>query len=226
MKTKFQSFYQIIYYSFFLICFFFSANLEAQISIGVKGGYSNAWEDYGDVELPEDAQIDVKGYYVSILSYLKINKHLQVGIEPGFVQRGAACIPGFNPFIGDTEFRLNYIELPLMVRGNFSFAKERLEVFGKVGYGGSMVAKGTEVLTIIGSDEPPEETEIDFQNQFSSLNKYDHGLYGGFGFGFNFGKNQLFVEGNYYHGMRDFDNNNTSKNRSLQIGIGFIRKIK
>ena len=107
---------------------------------------------------------------------------MQVGIEPGFVQRGAACIPGFNPFIGDTEFRLNYIELPLMVRGNFSFAKERLEVFGKVGYGGSMVAKGTEVLTIIGSDEPPEETEIDFQNQFSSLNKYDHGLYGGFGF--------------------------------------------
>jgi len=112
-----------------------------------------------------------------------------------------------------------------MVRGNVSFAKDRLEVFGKLGYGGSMVAKGTEILTIFGSDEPPAETEIDFENQFSSLNKYDHGVYGGFGFGYNFGKNQLFLEGNYYHGLKDFDNNNTSKNRSLQLGIGIARKI-
>jgi len=225
MKTKFQSVYQIAIYSFLLICLFLSTNLEAQISIGVKGGYSNAWEDYGDVELPDDAQIDVNGYYFSILSYLRINKHLDIGLEPGFVQRGAACVPGFNIFEGDTEFQLNYIELPLMIRGNISFAKEKIEVFGKVGYGGAMVQKGTEKLTIFGSDEPPTETKIDFENEFSSLNKFDHGAYGGFGIGFNFGKNQLFLEGNYYHGLKDFDNNNTSKNRSLQLGLGFLKNL-
>ena len=222
MKIKSHPIYQI---TFIIVCLLLSNHLNAQISIGVKGGYSNAWENYGDVVLPDDAQIDVSGYYFSVLSYLKINKHLDIGIEPGYVQRGAACVPGFNVFVDDTEFRLNYIELPLMIRGNFSFAKEKLEVFGKLGYGGSMIQKGTEIQTIFGSDEPPLETRIDFENQFSSLNKYDHGMYGGFGFGFNFGKNQLFLEGNYYHGLKDFDDNNASTNRSLQIGFGFMREI-
>ena len=223
---KIKSVLQITFLTCFIFCLFNSTQLDAQITIGIKGGYSNAWEEYGDVGLPDDAQIDVKGYHVSVLSYLKINKHLDIGIEPGWVQRGAACIPGWGPiFEGDTEFKLNYLELPLMVRGNFSFAKDRIEIFGKVGYGASMVQKGTEIVTMFNSDNPPVKTEIDFKDEFSSLNKYDHGAYGGFGLGFNLGKNQLFVEANYYHGLKDFDNNNTSLNRSLQLGVGFSRKI-
>ena len=208
---------------FLLFTFLFSYQVEAQISIGIKGGYSNAWEYYGDVDLPDDAQIDVDGYYFSLLSYLKLNKHLDIGVEPSFVQRGAACIPGFDPFLGDTEFQLNYIEIPLMLRGNICFLNDKLEAFGKIGYGASMVQKGIGQTTFIGSEDPPIITEIDFSNPLSSLNRFDHGLYGGLGLGVNLGNNQLFLEGNYYNAFRDFDSNNTSKNRSLQLGIGFVR---
>lgn len=209
---------------FFLFC---STQLKAQLTIGIKGGYSNAWEDYGDVNLPDDAEIDVKGFYISLLSYYKINKHLAIGLEPGYVQRGAACRPGWEPvFAGDTKFVLNYLELPVMIRGNFSLLKEKIEIFGKIGYGASMLQKGTEVVTSFAPINPSTiETEIDFEGKFSALNKYDHGAYAGFGFGFNLGKNQLFVEANYYHASIDFDDNNTSLNRSLQFGVGFTRFI-
>lgn len=207
-----------------MLCLFYSSQLEAQLSIGIKGGYSNAWEEYGDVNLPDDAEIDVNGFFISLLSYYKINKHLAIGLEPGYVQRGAACRPGWEPvFEGDTKFVLNYLELPVMIRGNISLFKEKMEVFGKIGYGVSMLQKGTEVVTSFDSDDPPVSTKIDFEGRFSALNKYDHGAYGGLGFGFNLGKNQLFVEANYYHASIDFDDNNTSLNRSLQFGVGFTR---
>jgi len=94
-----------------------------------------------------------------------------------------------------------------------------------VGYGLSVLQKGTEIETPLGSDDPPIEVDIDFEGRFSSLNKYDNGMYSGIGLGFNFGKNQIFFEGNYYHSLKDFDDNNTSENRSLQIGIGFVRNL-
>ncbi len=89
-----------------------------------------------------------------------------------------------------------------------------------------LVQKGTEITTFPKDINPPIKTTIDFENSFSSLNKFDHGAYGGIGFGFNFGMNQLFIEGNYYHGLKDFDDDNTSKNRSLQLGLGFSRSLR
>ncbi len=212
MKNIFQS----STYTLVLILFI-STFSNAQISLGVKGGISNAWEFYGDVGLPEGAQIDVNGYHFAILSYYELTPFLSVGVEPGYVQRGAACVPGWNEWVGDTKFMLNYIELPLMLRGNVSFFNDQIEIYGKTGISGGFVQKGMEIIDPQSDGIPITRTKIDFKDEFESLQRFDYGIYGGLGFAFNFGQNSFFIEGDYYHGLRDFDRLNTSKNRSIQL---------
>lgn len=198
----------------------------AQFSIGIKGGASNAWEYYGDVDLPDGAEIDVNGFYISILSYYRFSKHISIGIEPGYVQRGAACVPGWNPFVGDTKFMLNYIEAPLFLKANTTLFKDKISLFGKLGMGGSYLQSGIEIIESAFPEIPDLRTKIDYEGRFESLNAFDYGAYGGAGIGFNFGDTQLFLEGNYYHALMDFDSNNTSQNRSLQLGLGLIKTFK
>ncbi len=206
----------------FTLCLSFQ-QLHAQFSLGLKGGYINAWQDYGDVELPENAQIDVNGINISALAYFRINKYLQIGIEPGFVQRGAACIPGWMPiFEGDTAFELNYVEAPLMVSGNLPLFKSRFEVFGKLGYGVSYLASAYREETAgWGNDNPVIRTKMDL-GENSILNQFDHGAYSGLGIAYNFGVHQVFIESNYYRGFTNAERFNQSQNRSVNFNLGYI----
>lgn len=209
-----------------MLCFT-SITLTAQLTIGVKTGYTNAWEDYGpDVDLPEDAEIDVDGYNASLLLHYKINKHLQIGVEPGFAQRGAACVPGWMPiFEGDTKFFFNYAETPLFVTGNLPLLNDKLNIFGRLGYGASFLVSAYREETVLGEDEPFLREKMDL-GENSILNRWDHGAYGNFGIGYNLGKHQIFVEASYYHGMTDAERFNYSRNRSLSFNLGYQFSLK
>jgi len=201
-----------------------SIQLNAQISIGLKAGYVKAWEEYGDVELPDDAQIHVGGFQISALAYAQISNNLEIGIEPGFVQRGAACIPGFIDFNQDTKLLLNYGELPLILKGKINLLGSKIEVFGKLGYGVSMIINGSSEVRDLSGVFPPVKTDLDIKNN-ETMERWDHGLYSGLGVAYNFGKNQIFFESNFYHGLRDVEKFNTSKNRSLQFNVGYMMRF-
>ena len=207
-----------------------SAQASAQFSIGIKGGFTKAWEDYGDVDLPEDAEIDVSGFNISGLAYYRLNNYLQVGIEPGYIQRGAACVPGWNGgfdpiFEGDTKLFLNYAELPLMVSGNVSFFQKKFEIFGKAGYGLTFLTTAYSEEIDLGSDEPAIRTKLTLDDDSSNLNRWDHGFYGGLGIAYNLGRNQFFVESDYFMGLKDAERSNTSKNRSIDFSIGYLIRL-
>lgn len=199
--------------------------LKAQLSIGLKAGYTNAWESYGpDVPLPENAETDVSGINISAMAYYKLGKFLSIGIEPGYVERGAACFPGFGIiFNGDTKFFLDYVEAPLMISANLPLFNKKIELYGKLGYGASMMVKAEREVTPL-NDEPVTTTPIQLGPE-SILNRWDHGAYGGVGIGYNFGKTQVFVESNFYYGMRDAERSNVSKNRSVNVNLGVSRRI-
>jgi hypothetical protein len=193
----------------------------AQFSLGVKAGYLRAWQEYGDVGLPDDALIHINGFQVSALAYFPISNYLEVGLEPGFAKRGAACVPGFTSFDSDTRFLLNYAELPLMISAKIPFLQNRFAFYGKTGFGASAVITGTREDITLGSDAPPQRTKMDF-GASSRFNRWDYGLYGSLGFSYTMGINRLFLDVSYYNGLRDFDQFNTSKNRSLFIGLGYL----
>ncbi len=216
---------------FVLICLLIATQVSAQFTVGIKGGYTNAWEQYGDVDLPDDAEIDISGFNISSQVYYKLNNHLQLGIEPGVVKRGAACRPGWNigpdPFFNaDTKILLNYVEAPIMVLGNLGFFQNKLELFGKIGYGAAYLSSGVleQLQQGTGFDDPVLKTPLDLSKS-SNMNRWDHGAYAGMGLGYNLGRHQVFIESDFYMGMKDAERFNTSKNRSVDFSIGYLIRL-
>ncbi len=216
MKTQ-----KLLLISFFA---FFTFQLSAQISIGLKTGYTRAWEKY-DVEVPDDARIHVRGFNIAGMVYLKVNNYLSIGVEPGYIERGAACVPGWNSidpgFRGDTELFLKYAEMPVMVKSQLPLFNGKLEVFGKAGYGMAYMTTAFEQTTDLDGILPAVRSKIDLSND-DRLNRLDHGFYSTIGLSKSLGKGKIFIETAYYGSVRDADRNNFSKNRNLNFNIGYL----
>ncbi len=202
--------------------------IYAQVYLGLKGGYTDAWQEYGDVNLPEDAETHVKGFNVTAQVYIQKGDVFQFGIEPGLVRRGAACVPGWNGglnpiFDGESKFFLSYVELPVMVMARTPFYHKRFELFGKFGYGPSVMVKA--VREDIPNDGIRPPSRVDMRTRSTVLNRWDHGISGGLGFGVNLKSSQIFVETGFYMGMRDAERFNRSRNRSIDYSIGYRLSI-
>lgn len=200
----------------------FSITLQAQISVGFKGSFVKAWEDYGDTFVPEGADINIEGGQFSLILNKSIGKNFQVGVEPGIVRRGAACEPGFIDFAGESRILYNYLELPVMFGAKFPLLNNRFEIFGKCGYGAAYAVSAKRKF-----DRPNQPNDTDAVNFSDETNKkrWDHGAYGSFGFGWNVWSGQIFLEGTYYHAMMHADTTFPSENRSVAIGVGFLQKL-
>lgn len=203
-----------------------SLSSNAQLSFGVEGGYTKSKQHYGELELPENANTSVNGFNVSGLLYYNFGKYFRVGVEPGIAKRGAACEPGWQPvFEGDTKLHTTYFELPLMVSGGLPLLNDKIEVYGKLGYGQSTIIAGNREIIDFNSDDPPTRTRIAV-GKTEQARKWDHGLYGSLGVGYNIGKHQIFLESDYYFGLKDFDRLNTSKNRSNNfLNFGYMFRL-
>lgn len=217
MKTQ-----RLILISLFAI---FTFQLSAQVSIGLKTGYTRAWEKY-DVDVPDDARIHVRGFNIAGMVYLKLNDHLSIGVEPGYIERGAACVPGWNTgitpiFRGDTELFLKYTELPMMVQGNLPVLNGKFEVFGKAGYGIAYMTAAFQKVTDLDGIVPSVRSKLDLSND-DRLNRLDHGFHGTVGLSKSLGKGRIFLETAYYSSVRDADRSNFSKNRNLNFNVGYL----
>ena len=208
-----------------LLLFAFSPFLaQAQVSVGLKGGLTKAWQFY-NTDLPDDAEITVTQMHFSAMAYYDLKSYLRIGVEPGFVQRGAACEPGWQPvFEGDTKLFLDCVELPVMISGHLPLDEGRLELFAKAGYGLSMVVRGRNQFILIGTDTSDDITLIPL-GKGSRLNRWDTGFYGGAGVGAKIGPGNLIFESRFYAGLVDADRFNTSKNRSINYSLGYIFKL-
>lgn len=182
-----------------------------------------AWEDYGDVQLPDDAVTHVNRFNITAMGYYQLNSYLSLGVEPGFAKRGAACVPGWwdeNPgFTGDTQLTLNYAELPLMVKGQFSIFNSNFQLRAKLGYGVAYMVSAFEEVVDLQTDEQLLYQKVDFDQR--NLNRWDHGMYAGFGFGYQLGVGNLLLESTYFRSPKDTDGDNTSKNRSITVDLGY-----
>ena len=211
------------------IFFLFSIHSHAQFSLGLKGGATKAWQNYGEVELPEDAVTHVWGYNISLMTYYKLGNHIELGMEPGYIKRGAACIPGWNigsqpVFEGDTKFLLDYVEIPLFVYGKVPVYKDRIRFMAKAGYGISFMIKAIREEMIIDSDSPPNRFEM-ATRQSSLLNWIDHGFYFGSGFELKIKNHYVFLESDFYLSPVDTEKFNTSQNRNISFCIGVKKEI-
>ena len=204
------------------MCGLFIHQATAQFSLGLKSGYTRSLQHYGDVVLPEDGQRHINGYQISVPVNYRLTSFLQIGLEPGVIRRGAACLPGWNwgtiipTDLYDAKFKLDYTEIPLTVSYNVDLLKDKLGVFGKIGYGVSYLMKGTMEEILLNDATAPILSDVT-----SQLNRFEHGFYGGFGVYHYLKGNQIFLECDFYRSPLNVDKFNVSKNRSLDISLGY-----
>jgi len=207
-------------------CILFGFNpCFSQIEFGIKGGFTKSWPGYGEIELPEDAETSVNGYNISFLFGVPFNSRFGLIISPGFAKKGAACFPGWQPdFIGDSNVYLNYIELPVMLSRKFELQNGKFKIAPSIGYGFSVLnsASSHQDLSF------PDGTNVVVRNieigddSTRSLERFDHGFYASIRFNRLILQNHfVFIESTYYHGMKDYDKLNTSKNRNVNLNFGF-----
>ncbi|GLR18386.1 outer membrane beta-barrel protein [Portibacter lacus] len=197
--------------------------IHSQLSIGFKGGYTNSFQEYGDVDLPQDAEIDVEGFNIGMLINYDLNNSFALEVSPAFVRRGAACMPGFINFSGDSDLLLSYAELPVYLAFKYPFMKNRITPFVKLGYSGNILLKAEEKIEVNFINDPSFNfTDITDNN---TIRKIDHGIALGAGLNINAGLNTFVISIEHYRGFPDAEKLNTSKNRSLSYNFGIMQRI-
>lgn len=215
----FKMSYRMKSYLITAICFVcIMPSAKAQFSVGIQGGYTRAWEKYSeDVGVPDDAKIHIHTYHVTASFYYQISQKLYLGIEPGFAQRGAACVPGFVDFVGETKLYFSYAEIPVMLKLQLPFT-EKMGIEAKVGYGGAYMLAAKQV-TDYGATS---ETEIIDLNNNGNYNRIEHGYFNGLGLYYSFSKTKLVFSAEFYNSFTDAVAFISSKNRSIDLGLGYV----
>lgn len=214
----------LLFFTFLLLA---TKPLSSQSYFGIKGGYTNAWPDYGATALPENAQTDVNGFNLSLMYHHSVSKHVRIGMEPGYIQRGAACVPGWQPtFVGDTKVKLNYVELPVFASYYINLGKSKFGLYGKLGYGVSYALSGNQELIDLSGTNPPIASKIDLSSRESRLKRLDHGAHSGLGLSYAISeKSQIILASDFYYGFQNYDKINVAKNRSLNVNVGYVIKL-
>ncbi len=205
---------------FFVSCCLFLP-LQAQFVFGVKSGATKAWEDYGDVATPDGANIHINGFQLSAMAYYKLSPNFWVGMEPGWVERGAACEPGFIIFNEDTKLFLNYLEVPVLVATQVPIYKRKLYLRAKAGFGAAYIASAFREVRDLNNVEPTTRNHLSFDGE-DAMNRWDYGVHGGLALSYAIGKHEVLLDGNYYYGLPDVDAFFTSRNRTLNLSIGYL----
>ena len=208
---------------------------NAQISFGIKGSYTKAW-----FSTDQEAKMDGLGTTVSL--YKRLNRYLEIGIEPGVVQRGTNQMFGhgnYFPFIiccigpcplipnmpgTNNALKANYVQAPLLVRARVPLGTSPLTAFAKLGGGPSYLASGNYETTNMDDttfEIKPVIAELGFSDEYS-FKRWDWGLYGGIGVGLQMGTGQLVLETELYRGLSNTVAYADYKHRTLSYSLGYM----
>lgn len=145
-------------------------NTNVETEFGVKGGFnmSNLYNNGDDVD---DNNI-LYGFNAGVYATLPISDFVAIQPELLFTTKGAKLEYNSALFNGDAKFKLNYIELPLLVRVNIT---KNFNVHAG-GYASYLVSS-----KVTGSGDADFEQTIDTDD----LNKFDAGISAGIGVDFN-----------------------------------------
>jgi opacity protein-like surface antigen len=203
---------------------------QAQVSIVPKAGVNFA--SISEHSVFSNRQT-LTGFTAGIgLNYsLSGNNFLSVQPELLYTQKGFSGQTNIiNVLNFDSDYRLNYLELPLMV--NVGFGSEaftfHLNAGPSIGYLLDGRIKGRGNLLGIGFLGRNYNEKINFTDNPSltrindvDANRVEFSVNFGGGFGFNFGENStIFVDARYNLGLTEFDRNQNAKNRVIALTAG------
>jgi hypothetical protein len=201
----------------------------AQVSIIPKVGVNFANASLSESNFLEGGKSSLIGLTGGLGFNFSLTSDNFLSIQPEILysQKGfSSASTGLVTYDGD--YRLSYLEIPLLVKINFGGEKVRLYVNAgpSIGYLLSGRVNGrVSALGILGTsiDESIEFTDSPTPLDIRQLdaNRIEAGLNFGGGLGYAFaGSTALFVDVRYNMGLTDFNNQEQSKNRVIALTAG------
>lgn len=192
--------------SILLILVSFSA--QAQIGFGVTAGAStsNFSGDVGDVDMK-------LGFLGGVFLDVPLGPTLALHPELLYMQKGAKT----QYYDGDMTQKLNYIEIPLLVKFKFSVPLSPVTPF---------IFAGPSVGFFLNGTNSFEEGILDgIENDIENVKTFDLGLSVGAGVGFKMGTGELNANLRYNLGLMNIDDTDgtdiSMKNNYIALLIGY-----
>ena len=212
---------KLIRFSALLLLAFGPGRAFSQIVLGAKFTANHNWQKYAEGTNAANADLSVWGKGASVSALYQLDDHFAIGVEPGLVQRGTKCEPGFIlPYPGDAKLVCNFVDLPIVAEVSWKVWRDRLLFFGKIGGGMSRLVSGYREISSINPEVPVNRNDLVLDNE-QQLRRWEKGLQGGVGLGVKAGPGYINFETRYYHGLTDANKFLTSKNRSLGYSLGY-----
>lgn len=198
-----------------LICMI--SNTNGQNAIGGKIGYNIA-TFRGDTDDFEDKGFIFGFQFGGIFEY-GINEQFSIQPEVVYIKKGAS-----NEFLGadgdgQTDFLLNYIELPILVKYKYG-STDNLNLYltggPTIGY---LQGGRSETDLFIGGERIEENMDINFGDE-DSFRRFEIGIALGIGANLPLGSGNLFGEARFSTGITDLNDNNLSDSSTNNIGLG------
>lgn len=191
--------------------------LNAQIGIGARGGVTYAeviFDNENDMTFTPDYNLGLTG---GIVLEIGLMDYFSIQPEINFIQKGYKLDIIFGDAIKyETKTYLNYVEIPLLLKGKFG--NESVKGFVMAGPSFGYAFDG------ITKVKDGEDEDVDFDN----IKRADLGLQFGVGAGVAAGPGTLFLDGRYGLGLtdlNDIENAEGFKNSGFNVGIGYILTI-
>lgn len=183
----------------FILSFLFVGTLSAQTGVrfGIKAGYSLATQ-YGITPADDDFTVETSnrnGFAGGLLIYYPITEAVGIQQELLYAMKGSGQDVSFTvPFPINTvsEYKLNYFEMPMLVRYNFVNIKN-VGIYGHTGIALSLLLDGEyNIVSTIEPGGPPIVTEE--SGDMAGLDIFDYSFLYGFGFDFDLFDKDFFFE--------------------------------
>jgi len=199
-----------------IIALFVTVGVFGQVGIKLGVGATKFVNAYDDIEQIKDLKNNPLIVPVAGLMFdLGLSNMFTIQPELYFVQKGhkTSYNYGVDNIKTDLDFRLNTIELPILLKLQFGNPQKDAVGFNIVAgpYGSFFInGKLNQITTTPNSVEVKEVTKIKFDDEDGYKERFDFGLMGGVGVSFG----HFVIDGRYSYGLKKVLSNDTEINPS------------
>lgn len=214
----------------FTILFFISTHFAfAQVSVGVRAGMHLA--NYAVSDKPAIGEVERKSHpfvVVGVVAEYRVNDNFAVQPELNFLQKGVnqdvhLTSAALGTYRIQTEARISYLEIPLLIKQGLSLGMLRADVLFGPSIGYALSGKGKNTYTIEGVTEVHED-KLDFKK--AEYQRAEFGFHLDAALSLKVGKSaRIFLDGRYLMGLTNLNssgNDGEVRNRGVSISVGTL----
>lgn len=199
--------------------------LFSQVHLGIRGGVLNTTVNYSQTTAGQIIE-DRNGLIASILTEFRINDGFAIQPEIALAQRGwkntsVLSIPLISNIETTESERINYAEIPLMMKAGFGIGPVRLDILAGPSFSLAISGKRTTTIktTNLITNTTNEESDTDDLEFDQDYKKADLNLQGGAALSFRLGGTRFFVDGRYLYGVSNLSNSSDTEITSRGVAI-------